>query len=643
VEERPGTDGVRRRGVMRLPIGERLRSRIGALLAAVVLILAAVIPAAAASPQIRAEDANAPAGRLMVIWRDSPPSTTSISLPGVRAVRPSSTGQRSLVIARAGQAGAVAAALRADPRVLAVAPDARVHATGWPADGAPDDDLYPQQQDLSQIGVPAAWTYTTGDPSVVVAVIDSGVDLDHPDLAGVAVTAPRNETWNSTDVTDDFGHGTHVAGTIFARTNNDRGIAGIAPNSTLMPIKVLDDLGDGFLSDVLDAVDWARTHGADVINLSLGGTLEPDQVALAQPTFTAAHASGIVIVAAAGNSGDSEMLYPAGFAGVISVSAVDGGDGAADFSTFNRAVDISAPGVDTLSTTLTGYGRDSGTSMSAPHVSGVAALVLAARPGLDPDELEAVLRTSAVDLGPAGRDNHFGSGRIDAAAAMTAPVPDPLPDLEPPPLPGPLTIVFTSPTAPTRQTSRSVTVSWTTSHDVTDGIVIRLQWRLHSGRCPDLDNEIDGITFLPFVSPTVDRGLAAGACYRYEVAAIDDGGQIDDEISQPVTIVDTTRPTITSRSPASGAVRVSTKATIRVRFSEPVRGVTASSLRLKNLATGLWVRVKVTYSPSTRTATIDPVLWMFHATKYAVYATSGIRDLSGNTLAATHWSFTTAR
>ena len=226
---------------------------------------------------------------------------------------------------------------------------------------------------------------------------------------------------------------------------------------------------------------------------------------------------------------------------------------------------------------------------------------------------------------------------------MTAPVPDPLPDLEPPPLPGPLTITITSPGAATRQASRSITVAWTTSHEITDGILIRLAWQLEGGRCPDLETEIVDFRFLPFVSPTVDRDLPAGQCYRYEVAAIDDGGQIDDQISEPVTIVDTTRPTIRSRSPGPGVVGVSPKTVIRVKFSEPVRGVSSTTLRLKNLSSGLWVRVKVTYSASTRTATIDPVLWMFRGTKYAVYATSGIHDLSGNALANTHWSFTTAR
>jgi subtilisin family serine protease len=135
---------------------------------------------------------------------------------------------RSVVTAKPGRSASVAAALRADPRVLAVVPDASLSLLDWPADGEPFDPHYAQQPDLAQIDVPEAWKTTTGDPSVVVAVIDSGVDLTHPDLDGVTVVDPRNVVWNNTDVADDVGHGTHVTGTILAETDNAVGIAGIA-------------------------------------------------------------------------------------------------------------------------------------------------------------------------------------------------------------------------------------------------------------------------------------------------------------------------------------------------------------------------------------------------------------------------------
>jgi subtilisin family serine protease len=219
-----------------------------------------------------------------------------------------------------------------------------------------------------------------------------------------------------------------------AEADNAEGVAGIAPASTLMPITVDDGQGGITLSDMLDAVDWAREHGADVINLSLGGMLSPEQAALSQPTFTAAREAGILTVAAAGNDAIPFRMYPAGFAGVVSVVAVDGADEVAEFSNFGKTIDIAAPGVDLYSTIIGGgYERWSGTSMASPHVAGVAALVRAARPGLVVDELEAVLRASAVDLGEPGWDEVYGDGRVDAAAALDAPVPDPIPVLDPPP------------------------------------------------------------------------------------------------------------------------------------------------------------------------------------------------------------------
>ena len=626
--------------------------RRAATLLALVIGIVAVLPASAAAPPVRASDADAPDGRLVVIWRDAAPAR--IDIPGVAKTFRSRSTQRSVAVAKTGQAGAVAARLRSDPRVLAVVPDGVVEALDWPASGAPDDTLYPDQEDLPQIGVPDAWSTSTGADDVVVAIIDSGFDLTHPDLAGVDVVSPRNETWNTTDIVDTYGHGTHVAGTIFARTDNATGIAGIAPDATLMPIKVLDDGGYGWISDVLDGVDWARTHGADIINLSLGGSLLPEQQVLFQSTFTAAREAGILVVAASGNGGSPLMYFPAGLDGVVSVGAVDATDTVAEFSTFNRAVDLSAPGVDTLSTSLTGpvgeivdpsgYTRLAGTSMASPHVAGVAALVWAARPGLTVEELEAVLRASAFDLGEPGRDDSYGSGRIDAAAALDEAIPDPIPDLEPIPRgwDGPLTLDFTAPSAPVRQTATSYTVSWTLSHPVVEGILERYAWRLEGGVCPDeFWAEPWDIEWFPMDSPSLQTGLVAGSCYRWNAYAYDEAGQFVDQMSDPVTIVDRTAPRITRRSPTSGQQGVVRSTSVRITFSEPVRGVSGTTLKLRNLRTGLYVRAKVTYSASKRTATINPVLSMYGGTRYRVYVRSGIKDLSGNRLPTGYWTFRT--
>ncbi len=605
---------------------------------ATVFALAAFVPAVAAAP-VRASDVAAPGGRFIVIWRDHAPAKLGIA--GVRRAARTASDQRMVVTADSGKAGAVGRALRNDPRVLAVVPDAKIKASDWPAD-PPDDPRFGDQDDLDQINVPESWPITTGDPNVVVAVIDSGVDLTHPDLVGVDVVDPRNEIWNNTDVTDDAGHGTHVAGTIFAQTDNGEGIAGIAPTSSLMPIKVLDEFGFGSFSDLLDAVDWARTHGADIINMSLGGDLDPEQVALVQPTFSAARSAGILTVAASGNTGTPLIEYPAALHGVVSVGAVDGSDVLADFSTFNRGVDIAAPGVETLSTAFGDYERASGTSMATPHVAGGAALVWSARPGLEVAELEAVIRTSSVDLGEPGRDNSYGSGRLDVLAALTEPVPDPLPDLEPAPgITDPLTFTFTSPTSTVTQSGSTYTVAWTASHEVIAGQLVRTQWNLISGSCPDEFEFPDDQVVLDFVTPTLDTGLSAGACYRWTVLGIDEEGQLAITSSAAVKVVDRIKPTIKSRSPKANATGVVRSASIRVTFSEPVKGVSSSTVRLKNLRTGFWVRAKVTYAAGSRTATLDPTLSMFRNERYGVYVSSTIRDPSGNRLTSTSWSFRT--
>jgi subtilisin family serine protease len=582
---------------------------------------------------------------LVVYWRDQAPA--SLAMQGARAMHASATASRSVVIALPGAAGRLAATLRADPRVRAVVPDAVVHAAGWPADAPPSDPLFPRQTDLPQVHVPGAWKTTIGSPSVVIAVIDSGFDLAHPDLAGVPVVSPRNETWNTTDVTDQDGHGTLVAGTIFARTNDATGIAGIAPGVTLMPIKVLDGDGSGFFSDVLDAVDWARTHGANIINLSLGALLTPDQVALFQPTFTVARAAGLLIVAAAGNTGIGTRSYPASLDGVVSVAAVDASDTRADWSTFNSAVDLSAPGVDILSTSAFdphGYESVSGTSFSSPIVAGIAALVWSARPTLTVNQLEAVLRTSATDLGAPGRDNLYGSGRVDAAAALRAPVPDPLPVLDPPPSPaGPMTVRFTSPTTAVRQKATTFTVSWTTSHAAADGVILRFAWQEIHGRCPAFAAPVYDYAVLPLVNPTRDTHLVPGLCYRYDVDVVDEGNNEGETISAPVSIVDLVPPRIVSRSPAAGATRVQGGTTVRIAFSEPVTGVSWRTLRLRNAETGRWVTARVTYSDASHSATIDPVLRMYGDTTYEVVVLRGIRDIAGNRLPAADWSFRTRR
>jgi thermitase len=288
---------------------------------------------------VRAADAAAPEGRLIVFWKPGHSTAIADSRMASASTVAGRAGARSLVIARPGSAGALAAQLRSDPDVAAVIPDARVTLDDWPSSGSPNDPSYASNQaELPLIGVPTAWQTTTGSASVIVAIIDTGTTMNHEDLAGITFVRPYNEITGTAGAADDNGHGTHVTGTIAAQTNNGTSIAGIAPGVTIMPIKVLDASGSGWFSDFLAGVDYAVAHGAKMINMSLGGSLAAGSVAAMQPTFDAAYAAGVTIVAAAGNDSDSSIRYPCAFDHVICVAATDNSDAHASFSNANAYV-----------------------------------------------------------------------------------------------------------------------------------------------------------------------------------------------------------------------------------------------------------------------------------------------------------------
>ncbi len=428
----------------RSPARPRPMSRIaplvmGALVASLLTGVGAAGTARATSDDLvlaratAAADAAAPEGRLIVFWKHGRPAR----LAGARIAAASTVvgraGVRSVVIARPGLAAALAAQLRSDPDVATVIPDARMTADAWPASGSPNDPYFaPHQAELGLIGVPAAWRTTTGSAAVIVAIIDTGSTADHEDLAGTVFVNPYNEITGTPEAVDDNGHGTHVTGTIAAQANNGKGIAGIAPGVRVMPIKALNAGGSGYFSAFLAGIDFAVAHGARIINMSLGGPLPPASVTAMQPTIDAAHAAGVTIIAAAGNDGDGSIRYPCAFNHVICVAATDNGDGHASFSNANAYVDVSGPGVSEISTyppfgcagAPDCYGYMSGTSMATPHLAGVAALVLSAWPTDTPDQVETALLSTAIDLGTPGRDDVFGHGRVNAAAAVAyRPVP----------------------------------------------------------------------------------------------------------------------------------------------------------------------------------------------------------------------------
>ena len=284
----------------------------------------------------------------------------------------------------------------------------------------PNDYYYASYQwNMPIIDAPAAWDSERGDTNnAVVAVIDTGVDLGHPDLDSKIVPG-YNFAYDNSDPSDDNGHGTHVAGIIGAESNNGQGVAGVSWGAKIMPVKVLNSWGSGYLSDVASGIIYAADNGADVINMSLGSSYNSGTL---QSAVDYAYNKGVTIVAASGNGGNSTMNYPAGCNNVIGVGATDQNDIKASFSTYNSSVDVSAPGVSIASTWYRGsgysYALASGTSMATPHVAGLAALLVSEDPSRHPDDIEDLMKLTADDLGSSGRDDYYGAGRINAELAV---------------------------------------------------------------------------------------------------------------------------------------------------------------------------------------------------------------------------------
>ncbi len=601
-----------------------------ALLAAVLLALVAWLPGGPLA--LDRTFAAAPDGRLVVTWRTVAPA--ALAVDGVASVHRSKVNvHRSVVVANAGRAADVAARLSANPNVESVVPDAIASVADWPADAPPDDTLYATTQaDFPHIGVPGAWALTTGSPSVVVAILDTGYEGTHPDLAAIPIVSPYNARTGTTSVTDGYGHGTHVAGTIAAQTNNAMGVAGIAPGVTIMPVKVMDSNGQGYWSDFLEGVDWARTHGAKIVNLSLGGPLSASQVAAFQPTFDAAYSAGVLVVAAAGNNNNSNGFYPASFAHVVSVSATNNSDAKASFSNFGPAVDVSAPGV-TIESTFKGatYQTMSGTSMATPHVVGVAALIRSYHPTYTVDEVETALEITALDLGAPGRDDIFGNGRIRAAEAVAWVAPD----VTPP------TASLKTPLSGATNVDETVRPTVGFSENVTGADDSTISLATSAGAAVVATITYDSATRRATIVPGAT--LASRTKYLVAIAA-----GIEDLAGNPLspksfsfTTGDHIAPTVINVHPAGYSTGIWRGVNPRVRFSEDVRGVSTTTIRLWNMRTGLRVSVAIRYDTTTHIATIDPAHQLAAMTWYRVQVQSLIHDPTGNPVGTYYFKFQT--
>lgn len=395
----------------------------------------------------------------------------------------------------------------------------------------PDDPYFTYQWYLPIIGAPAAWDACQGSDSVVIAVLDSGVDGAHPELAGKLVPG-----WNfiddSDNTSDQDSHGTSVAGIAAATAGNATGIAGIGWNTRVMPLRITDANGYGILSAIAEALVFAADQGVRVANISYAVTAS-STVRTAAEYFCS---KGGVITVAAGNNARFESYSDNPF--VLTVSATTATDALASWSNTGNSIDLAAPGESVLTLVPgNGYGYATGTSFSAPIVAGVAALALAANPALTSPALQNLLKQSCDDLGAAGWDTSFGWGRMNAASAIAAAlayVPDTVPPI----------IRFTSPDE--ASTVSGVVDLTTTASD--DNQIVRVEFYL--------DGQLTGSTSSQPAQFAWDSSTVPNGSHAWIARAFDAAGNVGTSPTLEVTVQnavpDTTPPTVVITSPAGG-------------------------------------------------------------------------------------------
>jgi type VII secretion-associated serine protease mycosin len=560
--------------------------------------------------------------------------------------------------------------LRADPNVEYAEPSYRVQVVteGVIAAVGVNDPMTAGQYSLDQMRVRDAWSLEKGG-SGVVAVLDTGVQANHPDLSG-RVLAGHDFVNDDTNAADDNGHGTWVAGIIAAKPNDGYGIAGISWSDKILPVKIMTREGSGSTSDLIAGIRWAADHGATVINMSVGGFPYTQGV---QDAINYAWSKGIVLVGAAGNNNRDEKFYPASMANVISVSATQVNDEFSHWSSYGDAVDVSAPGssVQTTNCTVCTYADHntwgshtyiSGTSFATPNVAGVVALIRARNPTWTPQQVVDRLFATVDDRGYAGRDKRYGRGRVNAYRGLGASV-------APAARPGGDGLEGNNSLAASRVIPLGSTTrpSMYPAGDV-DFFAVDLP---RAGR---LDVRVTGVVdtrAYPWnrsslkVDPIVELYTTGGTLLRRVDAVWENGTELaQTTVAGPQRIIirvanyfangnrtayavtpsyaDTAAPALAARTPGPGATGASYDAPITLKFNEPVTGVSSSTFVLRN-ASGVAVASTVSYDAAARQAKLRPAKPLAGEAKYAVALTSGIKDTSGNALAATSWSFTTGK
>ncbi len=403
------------------------------------------------------------------------------------------------------------------------------------AEGVPNDAYFTSQWHLATIQAPSAWDFSVGSSAQPIAIVDSGIDAAHPDLAP-RIMAGWNFLSGNTDTHDQTGHGSAVAGTAAAATNNLTGVAGVTWANPIMPLVVVDSTGYASYSNIASAITYAADHGARIINISIAGSSASSAL---QSAVNYAWNKGSVVFAAAGNSGNSTLNYPAACDNVVAVSATEVTETLASFSNYGSWIDLSAPGNNILTTTNGGgYGSWWGTSFASPIAAGVGALALAARPSLSASALVSLLESNADDLGVTGFDPSFGWGRVNAYRAVSAALAAPV---YPPP-----SVVISAPTA-----GSTVSGTVTVSGSAIDSLGIS-SVKLYS----------DGVLVSSTTSASFAFGWNAGTVagtHTLSVVAQNPAGNtgtasVTVNVTVPAPVNDTIPPTVQITSPAGGAV-----------------------------------------------------------------------------------------
>ncbi len=429
---------------------------------------------------------------------------------------------------------------------------------------------------ITRIGAPSVHTNGNKGNGINVAIIDTGINYNHPDLHDNYI-AGYDFVNDDVDPLDDNGHGTHCAG-IIAAVDDDIGVIGVAPEANLYSLKMLDNTGSGYSSDLIAAIEWAiQTHDdansandIQIISMSLGS--DSGLTAL-ETACSQAYAHGILLVAAAGNDGNiggigDSVDYPGAYNSVIAVAATDSMDKRASFSSTGSAVELAAPGVNIYSTYQGGYASLSGTSMACPHVVGTAALVLAANPSFTNDNIRDRLAQTATDLGTFGRDNLYGFGIVNAETAAAVSVPD---ETAP--------IITNINNAVVK--AKSATVTWTT--DEASNSTVRYS--------KDKSNFGEESNSALVTSHTIGlTGLSPSTTYYYEVKSSDNAGNtaVDNNNGQYYSFntlaensnyihIDTIQVTTNSRSTGKNTlVSATAVVTILDNADQPVEEATVS-------------------------------------------------------------------